>query len=125
MGWLESRLSTLPGPPPAYRHLFSSALGGLLLRTGRSDEAISRLNEGIAVAKETKNEESRANWAYLSLAHARKRNVAEARRWLERLRAVRLDSRSYFWDLQELAILRSEAESLLFDAAFPTDPFAH
>jgi eukaryotic-like serine/threonine-protein kinase len=123
IGWLESRLSAVPGPAPIYRHLFSTALGGLLHRTGRSDEAISRLNEAVDATREAKNEESPANWAYLSLAHARKGNVAEARRWLERLRAVRLDSRASFWDVQEVAILRSEAESLLFDAEFPIDPF--
>jgi hypothetical protein len=61
--------------------------------------------------------------AYLALAHARKGNFAEAHRWLDRLRASPADSSASFWDLQELALLRSEAESLLFDAGFPRDPF--
>jgi hypothetical protein len=29
-----------------------------------------------------------------------------------------------FWDLQQFALLRSEAESVLLDAEFPADPFA-
>jgi serine/threonine protein kinase/WD40 repeat protein/Flp pilus assembly protein TadD len=122
--WFESRLSAAPAPRPEYRHFFSSALGGLLLRAGRIDEAISRLNDGIAAAKETKDGESPGDWAYLALAHARKGNAAEARRWLDRLSAFHLDPSLYFWDFHELSLLRSETEGLLFDAEFPRDTFA-
>jgi hypothetical protein len=41
---------------------------------------------------------------------------------LDRLRTLPPDSRATFWDLQELALLPSEAESLLLDAEFPSDP---
>jgi tetratricopeptide (TPR) repeat protein len=119
LGWFEKRLSAVPAPQPFYRHLVASALGGLLLRAGRADEAIIRLNEGIAAERQ----DLAADWAYLALAHTRKRNLADARRWLERLRGARLDSSASFWDLEELALLRSEAESLIFDAEFPGDPF--
>ncbi len=83
------------GCPPSPRRAlctvtcFSNALGGLLLRAGRIDEAIARVNEGIAAAKEV---EIPTDWAYLALAHARKGSLAEARRWLERLRTSRPDS---------------------------------
>ena len=90
-----------------------------MIRAGRVDEAIVRLNEGIAAGRE----DIPTDWAYLALAHARKGDVAEARRWLDRLRASPTDASATFWDLQELALLRSEAESLLFDAGFPRDPF--
>ncbi|OYV36536.1 MAG: hypothetical protein B7Z81_07270, partial [Acidocella sp. 20-61-6] len=40
----------------------------ILLRAGRIDEAIVRLNEGTAVVKE---KEMPTDWAYLALAHAR------------------------------------------------------
>ena len=123
MGWLEQRLSAVPAPPPLYRHIFSSALGGLLLRAGRVDEAIVRLNEGITAG----HMEMPSDWAYLALAHAKKGNRAEARRWLDRLGAAGASSPAHspatFRDLQELALLRSEAESLHFDAEFPGDPF--
>jgi predicted Zn-dependent protease len=119
MGWCEKRLSAVPAPRPIYRHLFASALGGLMLRVGRVDEAIVRLNEGIAAGEE----EIPTDWACLALAHAKKGDLAEARRSLERLRAARLDPSATFWDLQELALVRSEAESLLLDAGFPSDPF--
>jgi len=86
-----------------------SLLGGLLLRAGRLDEAIVRINEGIATAKDV---EIPTDWTYLALAHARKGKLAEARQLFERLRDWRPDSTT-FWDLQEHTLLRGEAESLL------------
>jgi hypothetical protein len=120
ISWLEKRLSATPAPRPLYRHLFSNALGGLLLRAGRLDEAIARLDEGMAAAKE---ETISTDWAYLAVAHARRRSLADARRSLERIPASPPDSPATFWDSQELDLLRSEAEALLFDAGFPGDPF--
>jgi tetratricopeptide (TPR) repeat protein len=119
MGWLEKRSAAVPVTALAYRHLFSSALGGLLLRAGRVDEAIVRLNQGITTGRG----ETPTDRAYMALAHARRGDFAEARRSLERLRLAEADSSASFWDLQELALLRSEVESLLLDAEFPDDPF--
>jgi WD40 repeat protein/tetratricopeptide (TPR) repeat protein len=110
IAWMESRLSAVPAPRPLLRHLFSNALGGLLLRAGRLDEAIVRINEGIAAAKEV---EMPTDWAYLALAQARKGKLVEARQMLERLRGWRPDSSTTFWDLQEVTLLRSEAEALV------------
>jgi hypothetical protein len=121
VAWMESRLSAVPAPKPEARHLFSNALGGLLLRAGRIDEAIVRVNEGIAAMD--KDMQLPGDWIYLALAHARKGNMVEARRMLDRLRDWRPDSPPSLWDLEELSLLRSEAEALLFDAGFPSDPF--
>jgi tetratricopeptide (TPR) repeat protein len=117
----EKRLSAVPSPPPLYRHIFSSLLGGLLLRGGRVDEAIARLNQGLAASKEP---ELPTDWALLAIAHGRKGEAAAARRWLDRLPAWHPDSTATFWDLQEVSVLHEEAEALLLDAAFPPDPFA-
>ena len=68
MRWFESRLSATPELRPVLKHYFSNVLGGLFLRAGRIDEAITRINEGMAAAKEV---EIPTDWAYLSLAHAR------------------------------------------------------
>jgi tetratricopeptide (TPR) repeat protein len=119
IGWFERLLAGTPAPRPMYRHYFSSALGGVLLRGGRFDEAIARINDGIAAAKEI---ELPTDWAYLAIAHAHKGQLDEARRWLDRVRAWVPDSSAGFWDLQEAALLRSEAESLLLDVKFPSDP---
>jgi WD40 repeat protein/tetratricopeptide (TPR) repeat protein len=110
IAWLESRLSAVPAPRPLIKHYFSNALGGLLLRAGRLDEAIVRSNEGIAAAKDV---ELPSDWAYLALAHARKGKLDEARKMLERLGEWHPDSSSTFWDLQEVNLLRSEAEALV------------
>jgi WD40 repeat protein/Flp pilus assembly protein TadD len=110
IAWMERRLSADPAPRPLFKHLFSNALGGLLLRAGRLDEAIVRINEGIAAAKEV---EIPTDWAYLTLAEARKGKLVEARKMLDRLRGWRPDSSTTLWDLQEVALLRSEAEALL------------
>ncbi len=72
----------------------------------------------------TKELELPTDWAYLALAHARKGDLAAARLWLDRLRSSRPHSTATFWDSRELALLRSEAESLLLDAGFPSEPFA-
>jgi serine/threonine protein kinase/WD40 repeat protein/tetratricopeptide (TPR) repeat protein len=113
IAWFERRLSAVPPPSPQVRHLILNPLGGLLLRAGRLDEAIVRLNEGIAAAKDV---ELPTYWTYLALAYARKGKLAEARQMLERLREWRPDSSTTFWDLQEIALLRSEAEALLGSA---------
>jgi hypothetical protein len=39
--------------------------------------------------------------------------LAEAQKMLDRLRDWRPDSSSTFWDLQEIALLRGEAEALV------------
>jgi Flp pilus assembly protein TadD len=110
IAWMESRLSAVPAPSSPARHYCSNALGGLLLRAGRLDKAIVRIQEGIAAAKDV---EVPTDWTYLALAHARKGELAKARQMLERLRESRPDSPTTFWDLREIALLRSEAEALV------------
>jgi predicted Zn-dependent protease len=75
MGWCKKRLSAVPAPPPLYRHIFSSALGGRLFRAGRIDEAIARLKEGLAASTESGFS---TDWAYLALAYERTGRLAEA-----------------------------------------------
>jgi tetratricopeptide (TPR) repeat protein len=110
IAWFEGRLSDVPAFRPEWRHYFGNGFGGLLLRAGRPDEAIARIQEGIAAAPDVLIP---TDWAYLALAHARKGQLAEARQMLERLRERHPDSSLSFWDLQEIALLRSEAETLV------------
>jgi serine/threonine protein kinase/WD40 repeat protein/tetratricopeptide (TPR) repeat protein len=110
IAWFEIRLSGTPSGTPIVRRVLLNVLGGLLLRAGRLDEAIARVHEGIAATKEL---EMPSDWGYLALAHARKGNLVEARQMLDRLRAWRPDSSTDFWDLQEVILLRSEAEALV------------
>jgi predicted Zn-dependent protease len=110
IAWFERRLSDVPALRPVWRHAFWNVFGGLLLRAGRPEEAIARIQEGTAVATDV---QIPTDWIYLALAHARKGKLAEARQMLERLRERRPDSSLSFWDLQEIALLRSEAEALV------------
>jgi WD40 repeat protein len=110
IAWMERRLSAMPAPGSVIRHYYSNALAGLLLRAGRPDEAIVRINEGIAAAKDV---EIPTDWAYLALAQARKAKLVEARKTLDRLRDWQPDSSTTFWDLQEVTLLRSEALALV------------
>jgi hypothetical protein len=110
IAWLQRSPSDMPALIPLWRHAFSNALGGLLLRAGRLNEAIVRINEGIAAAKDV---ELPTDWTYLALAHARKGKLAEARQMLERVRDWRPVSSTTYWDLQALALLRGEAEALV------------
>jgi eukaryotic-like serine/threonine-protein kinase len=71
----------------------------------------------------TQYEVNPAGWAYLALAHARKEEFAEARQWLEKLKKWRPDSQFTFWDLEEIDLLRGEAQALMLDTGFPIDPF--
>ncbi|MDG3002391.1 serine/threonine-protein kinase [Paludisphaera mucosa] len=117
--WFEKRLAVKPEPSPILKQVFSNALGGLLLRAGRLDEAVARVEAGVAV----RALEIPTDWAYLALAHARQGDLDAAVRSFERLCAAGADPSLTFWDLQELAILRGEAETPLRDALFPAAPF--
>jgi hypothetical protein len=112
IAWLERRQSDVPTLRDIWQHAYWNAFGGLLLRAGRPDEAIVRIQEGIAAEKGV---QAPTDWAYLALAHARKGELAEARQMLERLREWRRrhDSSTTFWDRREIALLQSEAEALV------------
>jgi hypothetical protein len=120
IAYFEQRLAATPAPRTLYRRLFSNALGGLLLRAGRHDEAIARINEGIAAAKDM---EVPTDWTYLALVHARRGDWDAARQSLGHVRNGPPDGSLTYWELQEVELLRGEAESLIGDAVFPRDPF--
>jgi WD40 repeat protein/tetratricopeptide (TPR) repeat protein len=119
--WFESRRSALPSSEPRYFHAFSNILGGLDLRAGGLDKAIARLSEGIAAG----GGEIPSDWAFLALAHAQKGELASARLHLDRLKAWNSGTdQTKFWDIQEIELLRREAEALILDSSFPANPFA-
>jgi serine/threonine protein kinase/WD40 repeat protein len=120
IAYFEQRLAAKPAPRGLYRRVFSNALGGLLLRAGRHDEAIARINEGIAAAKDI---EVPTDWTYLALVHARQGDFAAARQSLGHLGSAPTDGSLTYWEIQEIDLLRGEAESLIGDAVFPRDPF--
>ena len=60
------------------------------------------------------------------MAHHQLGHEAEARLWLDRLRAHRPNENpDAFWNELEIRLLRREVEALiLYDPVFPADPFA-
>jgi tetratricopeptide (TPR) repeat protein len=101
-----------------------NTLGAALYRAARYDEAIRRLEEVVRLRGGAGQPE---DWAFLAMAHHRLGHRDEARRWLDRLREYPpTEEPVRFWDELEIRLLRSEAEAVvLFDPAFPDDPFAH
>jgi tetratricopeptide (TPR) repeat protein len=109
--------------PEAEKPNFLNTLGAALYRAGRSEEAIIRLEEGI---RKRAGESFPQDWVFLAMAHHQLGHHAEAHAWLDRLRAYRANENpDVFWNELEIRLLRSEAESvILYDPAFPSDPFA-
>jgi len=109
-----------------------TTLGGALYRAGRFEESIRRLEEGNRLRH---GQSTPRDWAFLALAHHQLGHRAEARRWLESLRAYRANEapdafwnewtgRGVFWSELATHLLRSEAEAcILYDPIFPSDPF--
>jgi tetratricopeptide (TPR) repeat protein len=110
-------------------------LGTALYRAGRFEDAIKRLGEGITSSSGTQETEPAGAQIrlVLAMAHQRLGDATRARALLDEVMrwwniveagktngAVSLTSPDWLW----LQVLRREAEALiLFDPAFPTDPF--
>jgi eukaryotic-like serine/threonine-protein kinase len=100
-----------------------NTLGAALYRAGQYDEAIGRLEEAIRLRGGASLPD---DWEFLAMAHHRLGHRDEALRWLDRLREHRLrEDPDRFWEELWIRQLRSEAEAvILYDPAFPNDPFA-
>jgi WD40 repeat protein/tetratricopeptide (TPR) repeat protein len=101
----------LAGYPPALKRNALNTLGAALYRAGRIDEAIARLDESVKASGGLGVPE---DWAFLAMAHHKKGNDDEARRWLEKLRSHKPDQKAGFsTDPVECRILLREAQALL------------
>jgi tetratricopeptide (TPR) repeat protein len=101
-----------------------NTLGAALYRTGRFEDAIRRLEEGIKLRNGTSDPQ---DWPFLAMAHQRLGHRDQARRYLQLLRSRRpFTDPNQFWDELEIRVLQSEAEAMiLYDPIFPAVPFAH
>jgi hypothetical protein len=124
VGFAEAAVAALPPDTDGKgRHIVLNTLGAVLHRAGRDREAVDRLREGI----EADGGNGYAlDWLFLALAHHRLGDPAEATRWLARASGPAPRSQgASVWDAAEIEAVRREAAGLIFDAAFPTDPFAY
>jgi tetratricopeptide (TPR) repeat protein len=103
--------------------LYLNTLGTALYRTGRFEDAIHRLEEGIQLRG---GSELPQDWVFLAMAHHRLGHRDLARRYLESLRSrPQSTNPAQFWDELEIRLLTSEAEAMiLYDPIFPANPFA-
>jgi hypothetical protein len=100
------------------------AIGAVLLRAGRFEDAIRRFAE---LTQKRKGKEEPVDWAFLSMAHHRLGHRDEARRYLDRLRSRKpATDPNRLWTELAINLLQTEAEAvILYDPVFPADPFAH
>jgi tetratricopeptide (TPR) repeat protein len=109
----------------------STILGAALYRADRFAEAIQRLDEANAAWEQAATKPAEYSpayiWFFLAMAHQRKGDAVEARRWLDKaqkwMEQETQDSRNPAWNRRlTLQLLRREAEQRL--GAPATDPRA-
>jgi eukaryotic-like serine/threonine-protein kinase len=97
-----------------------NTLGAALVRAGRFEEAIRRIDEGIRLRRD---EDVPLDWVFLAMSHFRLGHIDEARRYLAKLA---LSESEDFWSELEVRLLHREAEALIVPAlpGLPADVFA-
>ncbi len=105
-----------------YRHDIVRARAALLLRTGRTDAALAELARAAALIESDPLDDL---LAAIVLARTGRGGEAKTRlaKAMGRIAADR-GQRTSWQRKARLDVLRTEAESLLFDPAFPDEPFA-
>jgi WD40 repeat protein/serine/threonine protein kinase len=99
------------GYPAELKRVALNTLGAALYRAGRIGEAIARLDESVKASGGTGVPQ---DWVFLAMAHHKKGNADEARRWLEKVRAyVNAEKNAFSKELVETRFLLREAEALL------------
>jgi WD40 repeat protein/serine/threonine protein kinase len=115
--------AALAGFPAEQKRFALNTLGAALYRAGRIEEAIARLNESV---KASGGSGVPQDWVFLAMAHHKKGNADEARRWLEKVRAYVNDEKTAFsTDLVETRFLLREAEALLREQPPARPPAGH
>jgi hypothetical protein len=105
---VESGLAA--GPQPRSGRLLTT-LGGLLDRQGQSEQATRVLEESLA---RNKGSSALRDHALLALAHAHAGRHADARRYLDQGKAgAAAPAADTFWDVEEVRLLRAEAQAIL------------
>ena len=110
-------------PDGSSKRGYLNTVGAALYRAGRFEDAIYRLEEGIQLGGGTGFPQ---DWVFLAMAHHRLGHRDLPHRYLESLRSrPQSTDPGQFWNELEIRLLRSEADAtILYDPAFPADPFA-
>jgi WD40 repeat protein/tRNA A-37 threonylcarbamoyl transferase component Bud32 len=106
---LVRQLAKAIGPKPDANQL--NTLGALLYRSGRFEEAVQRLSEGITLRDKVGTVH---DWLFLAMAHQRLGHGDEARKWLDKAVRAPEQAEGGGWDQRlEVQLLRREAEQLV------------
>ncbi len=119
---LARRFLTEPRSPGG-RHAMLNALGALLYRAGRYQDALDTLNR--AIAADGKQGQPR-DLIFLAMTHHRLGQAGEARRGLDQVPGAQLQGKDGIdWDALEIDVLRREADAMIrYDPIFPSQPLA-
>jgi Tfp pilus assembly protein PilF len=106
--WAEKALATSPKNVARL-----TALGAVLYRAGRFDEAARRLTEAANAVP--KGQAAAPTYLFLSMTHQRLGHAGTAREWFDRaVRAIETPTEKVLWHQRlTLRLLRAEAEALL------------
>jgi tetratricopeptide (TPR) repeat protein len=106
----EFLLAHLPDDPAA-RHAYLNTVGGVYLRAGKHDDAVQRLNEGIAT---TTDGATKQDWLLLALAYRHLRKPDAAQSALRQMPTNSpLNRRDSIWDTAEIELLEAEVARTL------------
>jgi WD40 repeat protein/tetratricopeptide (TPR) repeat protein len=120
--WVSELLAGAPPERRGWRHEFLRIQGGLCYRCGRFREAIDRINEGIAAGD---GDVSVEDIAFLAMAYHALGDTTKARAILSEPQPIASEiSTMEYWNSQARLVLRREAQRMILDATFPSNPFA-
>ncbi|MDP6446886.1 MAG: hypothetical protein QF805_24045, partial [Pirellulaceae bacterium] len=106
--WLDALIEQSPPPSGAQKHGVYNTLGGALLRAGRYDEAISKIEEGV---KEVAGKADVTDHLFLAMAHYGRGDAEEAKRHLSKVdEGMTFDD---VWHRMEVQGLIREAKKLI------------
>ncbi len=112
LSWLD-KVMVQPGAEARLRkvrHAWLNTQGAVLYRAGRHALAVSRLDQAVAAHGGGMVED----WLFLALAHHQLGHAAEAKKWLDKARAVKPSTETkHFWENLEVDLLIREAEQSL------------
>ena len=119
--WLHGLMAASNVQQKGLKHSILSLIGGLHYRLGHFREAIEWVNQAVAAEDGQINPEDEL---WLAMAHQqcgeheKARKVLAAGNWDGSARIAR-----EFWEAVGYRLLRREAERLILDPGFPTEPF--